>query len=304
MNWLFEKTVVISVASSGLGREMCYILAQKHHCKIVGIARNVENLHKTQEKVQALGGEFVMYPMDVSKEQNWLDFKEYLIKNDIKIDILINCAGTMPPFERFSNTLSDTFERVFATNFFSVTYAIRTLLPLLMQSKKPAIVNISSAASLGIIPGTAIYSASKSALRSFSEILHSELNRKVYVATIMPGFAKTNLFSSKDNLRDTICAEDKAVVDKVSMPADKMARKIVKTIEKRKARAILGFDAKLLNFTNKHTPQKFGNLIGKIMQRAKLKSFENVFDNSANKIENVCETKLDKTKEESVDSKQ
>ena len=304
MNWLFEKTVVISGASSGLGREICYILAQKYHCKIVGIARNVENLHKTQEKVQALGGEFVMYPMDVSKEENWDKLKDYLVKNKINIDILINCAGTMPPFERYSNTSSDTFERVFATNFFSVTYAIRTLLPLLMQSKKTAIINISSAASLGIIPGTAIYSASKSALRSFSEILHSELKGKVYVATVMPGFAKTNLFSSKDNPRDTICAEDKAVVDKVSMPADKMARKIVKTIEKRKARAILGFDAKLLNFTNKHTPQKFGNLIGKIMQRAKLKSFENVFDNSANKIENVCETKLDKTKEESVNSKQ
>ncbi len=300
MNWLFEKTVVISGASSGLGREMCYILAQKYHCKIVGLARNVEKLHETQEKVKSLSGEFVAYPMDVSKEQNWCDFKDFVIKNKINIDILINCAGTMPPFERFSSTTSELYERVFATNFFSATYATRILLPLLMKSKTPAVINISSAASLGIIPGTAVYSASKAALRSFSEILHSELKGKVYVATIMPGFAKTNLFSSKDNSRDTICVQDKSFVDKISMSADKMARKIVKAMRKRKARVILGFDAKLLNFAYKLTPQHSGNLMGKIMRKTKLKSFETVFDNNKTdnlENKNVLENKSDNKKD-------
>lgn len=296
MNWLFEKTVVISGASSGLGREMCYILAQKYHCKIVGLARNIEKLNETQEKVKELGGEFVVYPMDVSKEQNWFDFKDYLIKNKIDIDILINCAGTMPPFERFSNTTSEVFERVFATNFFSATYATRELLPLLIKSKTPAVVNISSAASLGIILGTSAYSASKSALRSFSEILHSELKGKVYVASVMPGFAKTNLFSSKDNSRDTICVQDKSVVDKISMPADKMARKIIKAMRKKRARVILGFDAKLLNFAYKLTPQHSGNLVGRIMKKTKLKSFETVFDSGIDKADskNTTENKIDK----------
>lgn len=278
MNWLFDKTVVITGASSGLGREMCYILAQKYHCKIVGVARSIDKLQETKDKTEKLGGEFISYSMDVTIEQNWGDFAQFLAQNDTKIDILVNCAGIMPPFDKFMNVGADVFERVFATNFFAATYAVRALLPVLMQSKNPAIVNISSAASLGILPGTSVYSASKSALKTFSEILHSELKGKVYVATIMPGFAKTNLFSSKDNARDTFYKEDKSVVDKISMSAEKMAGKIVKAMRKRKARAIIGFDAKLLNFSYKLTPQHSGNLVGKIMRKTKLKSFENVFD--------------------------
>lgn len=278
MNWLFDKTVVITGASSGIGREMCYILAQKYHCKIIGIARSIDKLQETKGKTEKLGGEFVFYPMDVTIEQNWGDFAQFLTKNGTKIDILVNCAGTMPPFDNFMNVGGDVFERVFATNFFAATYATRALLPLLMQSKTPAIANISSAASLGILPGTSAYSASKSALKTFSEILHSELKGKVYVATIMPGFAKTNLFSSKDNARDTFFKEDRSLVDKISMSAEKMAGKIVKAMKKRKARAIIGFDAKLLNFSYKLTQQHSGNLVGKIMRKTKLKSFENVFD--------------------------
>ena len=57
-----------------------------------------------------------------------------------------------------------------------------------------------------------------------------------------------------------------------------MAKKIVRALARRKARAIIGLDAKLLNFLYKIMPQKTGNLLMKIMKKSKLKSFSEIFE--------------------------
>ena len=93
----------------------------------------------------------------------------------------------------------------------------------------------------------------------------------------MPGFAKTNLFYSKDNKKDIIESKDKNIIDKFSMNVDKMAKKIVRVIKRKKARAIIGLDAKLINFMYKLTPQTSGRLVGWVMRKTKMKTFETVY---------------------------
>lgn len=277
MNWLSNKTVIVTGASSGIGQNICCVLVEKYNCRIIGIARNIEKLHSTEATLTAKEN-FIPYPMDVSIESNWVELKSYLEKNNIQIDVLINCAGTMPPFESGKDIDDESFQRVFAVNFYSATYSAKQLLPLLMKSNNPAILNVSSISALSVFPGTSAYSASKSALKTFSEILHSELKGKVFVSTVLPGFVKTNLFSSKDNNRDVFFEEDRSFVNKFSMSAERMAKKIVRVLARRKARAIIGFDAKLLNFLYKIMPQKTGNLLMKIMKKSKLKSFSEIFE--------------------------
>ena len=277
MNWLSNKTVIVTGASSGIGQNICCVLVEKYNCKIIGIARNIEKLHST-EAILTAKENFIPYPMDVSIESNWVELKSYLEKNNIQIDVLINCAGTMPPFESGKDIDDESFQRVFAVNFYSATYSAKQLLPLLMKSNNPAILNVSSISALSVFPGTSAYAASKSALKTFSEILHSELKGKVFVSTVLPGFVKTNLFSSKDNNRDVFFEEDRSFVNKFSMSAERMAKKIVGVLARRKARAIIGLDAKLLNFLYKIIPQKTGNLLMKIMKKSKLKSFSEIFE--------------------------
>lgn len=273
MNWLHYKNVIISGASSGIGKEISKILINKFECKVLGLARNKQKLEQTKAEI---GNNFDFFCMDVSQQQDWQNLKSYLLSCNFQPDILINNAGTMTPFLCFEKCEEKDVKRVFETNFFSVTYAIQQLLPVLLKSKSPAIVNVSSAASLCCMPGVSIYSASKSALKTFSEILHCELKKRVYVCTIMPGFTKTNLFSSKDNKTNVFQENDLKIVNKFSMSAKKMASKIVKTIKKRKARAIIGIDAKFLNYSYKLTPQTSGKFLGFVMKKSKMDSFKNI----------------------------
>lgn len=274
MNWIYNKNIIITGASSGIGKELSTILINKYNCKVLGVARTESKLEATK---QELGENFSYYPLDVSKKENWDSLAKYLEDINFAPDILINNAGTMAPFESFVSTSEDTDERIFKTNFLSVTYAVRSLLPVLERSKTPAIINISSASALGCLPGVASYSASKSALKTFSEILHCELRGKVFVSTIMPGFIKTNLFHSKDNKKDVFDTKDEKLFNTISMRVDKAAKKIVRIIKRKKARAIIGMDAKLINCMYKLTPQTSGRLIGWVMRASKLKTFENVY---------------------------
>lgn len=277
MNWLFNKNVVISGASSGIGKEITKILIQKYNCKVLGLARTKANLESFASELNS--PLFSYYVMDVSKSENWKNLHAYLISSDFKIDILINNAGTMPPFDNFYHTTEEKTAQVFATNFFSATYGMRELLPLLKQSNSPAIINISSVGALSCMPGVSIYAASKSALKTFSETLSVELNHKVFVSTIMPGFVKTNLFVNKDNQKDIIEACDQKFIDHFCMKLNKMAKKIVKVIAKKRKRAVIGIDAKFLNIFYKLAPQTSGNVVGGIMKKSKLKTFDDIWNN-------------------------
>ena len=93
----------------------------------------------------------------------------------------------------------------------------------------------------------------------------------------MPGFVKTNLFYSKDNSHDIIVQKDKKIIDFFSMKVEKAAKKIISIIKRKKARAIIGFDAKFINFCYKLTPQTSGKFIGFVMKKSKLETFKDVY---------------------------
>lgn len=277
MNWLYNKNVIISGASSGIGKEVSKILINKYNCHVLGVARTESKLQDFKTELEDNGNKFDYFSLDVGNKEGWQDLIKHMDLINFKPDILINNAGTMSPFESFERASEESCERIFRTNFLSITYAVKALLPILKKSSTPAIINISSASALGCLPGVATYSASKSALKTFSEILHCELRGQVYVSTILPGFIKTNLFSSKDNNKDIIESKDKKLINSISMKADKAARKIVRIIKRKKSRAIIGMDAKLINFMYKLTPQTSGRLIGSVMRASKLKTFENIY---------------------------
>ncbi len=277
MNWLYNKNVILTGASSGIGKEICLLLTKKYNCTVLGVARTESKLLSLKNDINSQNELFDYYCMDVGEGSNWHELKNFVESSNFLPDILINNAGTMPPFENFTYINEQKMEKVFKTNFFSATYSIREFLPLLLKSKTPAIINISSSGALSCMPGVSAYNSSKSALKTFSETLHCELKGKVFVSTIMPGFAKTNLFTSQDNSRNVIDDKDKKLVNRFCMPVNKMAKKIVRAIKHKKARAIIGFDAKCLNLMYKITPQTSGKFIGFVMKKSKLTSFGKIF---------------------------
>lgn len=266
-----DKLFVVSGASSGLGR----ILTEKlisGGCKVIGIGRNeakfVDFKTTLGDKSDMLETEI----FDVSDEIGWKNLAAKLAARGDALNGLVNSAGVFPPFRKAVDFTVSDIESVMKTNFLSAVYAVKNLLPFLEKSGFPTIVNVSSAAALASIVGTSGYSASKSALKAYTEILSEELRGKAYVGLVMPGFARTDIMRSQNTSFD----EDK-LVKKMSMPADRMAGKIFRGIRKKKRRMIFGFDAKILNFFYRLMPKTTTRLVAVVLKKSKMKLFDDVF---------------------------
>lgn len=276
-SWLNGKRIILTGASSGIGKALCVSLVQKHGCKVTGVARNEA---RCKELKTLLGENFTYELFDVADETAWQNFAIRLKKSDTMPDVLINNAGMLPPFCRFEKTNAEFFDRAINTNFYAAVYACRALLPLLKRSPSPAIINVSSSAALCALPGITAYAASKAAVKSFTESLASEYKKKnLYVGLVLPGFAMTDIFREQKSAKNAAdAARTKKAIAAVAMPCEKMAKKIERAIVKRKRRKIFGADAKGMNLLYKLFPSHAADICGNILKLCSLTLFESVFE--------------------------
>ncbi|MBQ2701355.1 MAG: SDR family NAD(P)-dependent oxidoreductase [Clostridia bacterium] len=272
-NWLRGETVILTGASSGIGRELCKRLILKYGANVLGVGRREERMISLKEELREQGEKFSYYLFDVGDRYAWNVFKEYLIEQNIQPKLLINNAGQFPVFEKASETSFETAEQIMRVNYYAPLYSMETVFPLLKGDKKnkAGLVNVSSCAALCSVVGTGVYSASKAALKGYTEALQMEQKGKTYVGLIYPGTVATELFDKDENTKNS-------ALDLIAMKPQKMAKKIAKKIVKRRKRAVLGFDAKMMTFMARIAPVKGTALIGWVMKISKSKVFSNVFE--------------------------
>lgn len=273
--WLHGKTVVVTGASGGMGAGIAATLIKKHGCTVIGIARNEQ---KMLNVISELGEEnakrFSYRLFDVSVRENWEKFEEELKESKTKIDILINNAGILPKFKRFDRYSYEEIESAMNINFYSAVYSVKTLLPMILESSTPAVINIDSSAALMTLAGTSIYSASKAALKAFTEALRTEFSGKMYVGLVCPGFTKTDIFRGQTGV--TIDRGAKAI-DLISTDCDIMVKKIMLGIELRMPMQIHGMDAHAMSIVNRMMPTRGSKLFSSVMRMAKIDLFKEVF---------------------------
>lgn len=270
--WIDNKTVVITGASAGIGKGIAEKLIKKHNCKVIGIARSKEKTEKFVEELGDYAKNFSYKLFDVSSKENWAEFAEYLKENDIQPDVLINNAGILPKFNKTQNYSIEEIESVMNINFYSAVYSINALLPMILKSSTPAVINVASSAALMSLAGTSTYSASKGALKSFTESLREDLRGKCYVTVICPGFTKTDIFRNQENT-----GKGEKAINAISTDCDKMVNMIVNGIENKKELMIFGFDAQFMKIFGRITPVTGGRLFSAVMKASKLPLFDNVF---------------------------
>lgn len=272
-NWLKNQTVILSGASGGIGKELAKLLVRKYGANVIGIGRSEEKMLALQKELGENASSFSYRLFDVSKKERWQDFREELEANNLRPILLLNNAGIFPALQKAIDSPSQLAEKVMQTNYLSAVYAIEAISPLLIGNgkHKPAIVNVSSSAALCTVVGAGYYAASKSALKGYTEALQLEEKGKKYVGIVYPGTTSTDLFREDSNVQNS-------AMNKIAMPADKMARKIAKRILKRKKRSVLGFDAKFMSFAARYMPVKGPAFIRWVMKISKSKAFTNVFD--------------------------
>lgn len=271
--WILSKNIAITGASGGLGFSIAKMLIEKYNCTVFALARNLEKLENARKTLGEKKENFIPIKFDVTDKNCWINFSDYLTKNNAKLDVLINNAGFMLPFAKFEKYSDEEIEEIIQTNFIGHVNGVKILLPHIKQSSTPAIINVSSSAGQCAVVGESMYCATKFAMRGFTETLIQEYKKQIYVAGIYPGFIKTDILQ-----RMSVADKENKLINKLMTPVNKATKKIVKKIVKRKRRIVLGLDGRSMTFFCRLFPRLAPTIVTKVLKSSKLQLFSQVFD--------------------------
>ncbi len=276
--WINGKTIIITGASSGIGREITRKFIQNNDCHVIGVGRSVEKFQALAQSLGEKSNHLEYYTFDVSEKSAWIDFADKI--KGRSIDVLINNAGVLPPFASFDRLVElsekesgdkcTKLEAVMKTNFMSILYACTYLLPMVEKSSTPALINVCSSAGCCALPGISVYSASKGAVKNFTESLM--LEKGYYVGMICPGFTKTDIFRNQRR------SMDNKLIDFIATNLDTMSRKIYRGICKKRRRMVFGFDAKIMDGWYRHYPRRSLTFFRDVMRRSHAEIFKDIFE--------------------------
>lgn len=217
------KVIVITGASSGMGEAAARHLAAQG-ASIIAVARRADRIEKLVAEIANAGGKALAVSADVSNRDDMQKLAESAVKTFGRIDVLVNNAGVMPlsPLERLK---VDEWDQMIDVNIKGVLYGIAAVLPYMKEQKSGHIINTASVAGHKLFHASAVYSATKFAVRALSEGLRQEMKPyNIRTTIISPGAVTTELLdhiSEKD-----IQSANQAYVGQVGVPAETFARMI------------------------------------------------------------------------------
>lgn len=244
---LYGRNVIVTGASSGLGREMTLRLIRHYQCRVLGIGRSEQKMRELTELLGADSSAWEYRLLDISLPESWRELGEYVKSRGFDADILINNAGMLPPFARFENYTAEEIDRAMRLNLGSVLFSSQEFIPIFAQKPHTAIINIASSDALCPLAGTSLYSAGKAGVRALSEAMREEYWGRIYIPSVCPGFIRTDIMKHQ---RHAVSAP----MNWVSMPADKAARVILRRVNVKRSRIVLGADAHFMSAAYRLAP--------------------------------------------------
>ncbi len=252
------KVVVITGASSGIGKALALLFAQKGSKVVIG-ARNHEKLMEVAEEIKLSGGEVAFVQTDVSIENDCKNLILTAVNSYGKVDVLINNAG-ISMRAMFENADLSVIKRLMDINFWGTVYSTKYALPYILR-QKGSVVGVSSIAGIKGLPARTGYSASKFAMNGFMDSLRIEnLNKGLHVMLAFPGFTASNIRNTALAADGSMQGESPRDEGKM-MTADEVAIHIYNAIDKRKNKIILTSQGKLTNLLNKFFPDLLDKMV-------------------------------------------
>lgn len=190
---LAGQVAVITGAGRGIGRAIALTLAELG-ARTVLCGRSREALEQTSATIQNSGGQSSVIECDVTDLHSVEALAERIERTFHRIDVLVNNAGIGGAGGPLHLLAPDNWDRVLNTNLRGVYYCIRSLAPLMINSKgrNGHIINISSLAGKNALPNGAAYAASKWGLNGLSYSVAEELRaHNIRVSLICPGSTHT-----------------------------------------------------------------------------------------------------------------
>jgi short-subunit dehydrogenase len=194
------KSIIITGAGSGLGKELALLYSQKeYHLILVG--RTLEKLKKVEQQINSANGQADSYVVDITNPENIHSFVN-MAKEKYNLFGLINNAGIghFGPFEKLT---VEEMDEMFSTNVFGTIYMSQALLPLFKENKAGMLMNIISTAGLKGKVNEAGYVASKFAVRGLTESLQKEYEGSgVQIKAVYMGGMDTPFWDHNDHIKD------------------------------------------------------------------------------------------------------
>jgi len=253
------KTIVVTGAGSGMGRELTLLLLRMG-ARVAALDINETSLKETAALAGEGQGRLSTHLVNITEREAVLALPEAVIAAHGAVDGIINNAGIIQPFVRVNELPFKDIERVMNVNFWGVMNMIKAFLPHLLQRPEGHIVNISSMGGFLPVPGQSIYGASKAAVKLLTEALHSELlPTNVRVTVVFPGAIATNITANSGvSINRPAGAESSGMK---TLPAAKAAEIIIDGMEKNKYRVLVGSDAKTMDALSRLVPERAAKLI-------------------------------------------
>lgn len=267
---LDQRVALVTGAGGGIGRALALTLARRG-CHLALADIDTAGLAGTVQLALGLGVAVSSHALDVASRDMVRRLPADVIAAHGRIDLLVNNAGVAlgGTFEQVSEA---DFDWLMEINFHALVRMTRAFLPLLRASDDARIVNVSSLFGLVSPPGQTAYSASKFAVRGFSNALRHELaGSHVAVTVVHPGGVGTAIaqsarvpaaFSALETRRE-LARNEKLL----RLSADRAGEIIVAGIERRQARILVGVDAKIVSVIERLLPVRYWAVLKRGMAR-------------------------------------
>ncbi|MGO9931591.1 MAG: SDR family NAD(P)-dependent oxidoreductase [Steroidobacteraceae bacterium] len=264
----------ITGAASGIGRALALELAARGCDLALADVDDAGLQSVAQEITVAHARRVTIRRVDVADAKQIEDFAQAAIAEFPALGILINNAGValLGQFDEYDNS---QMAWLMGINFWGVVYGTRAFLPHLRRRPQAHIVNISSIFGIVAPAGQSAYSASKFAVRGFSEAVRHELamsNSPVRLSVVHPGGIATNIARNARSgvrVRDSVSAEelgDRFAKLARTSPAV-AAQRIIRGMERNEPRILIGADARVLDLIQRFRPATYWTALARTFKR-------------------------------------
>lgn len=167
-----EQVMVITGASSGIGLATAYAAAEQG-AKLVLVARSEDTLITIEELINDSGGQAIHVVADVSNREEVEKIAQIAVDTFGRIDTWVNNAG-LSIYGRMDEVSEEDHRRLFDINFWGVVHGSLVALPHLIKNEG-TLINLGSEVSEAVVPLQGMYSATKHAVKGFTDALRVEI---------------------------------------------------------------------------------------------------------------------------------
>lgn len=267
MKQLKKRVVVITGAASGIGREIARRFATEG-AVLALVDLNQDGLNALKVELEAAGSHVSTHTTDISSYASLQTLHDDVLAAHGAIHVLVNNAG-LTVYGTVDAISRAQIDLQLAVNLHGVIYATHIFLPTLQKQDEAHIVNMSSMASLTGIPMQSIYSATKAAVRAFSQALSAECtSSKVGVSWVLPGAIRTPFLSNAGSTDASLTGKMDYLLQRYAYRPETVAKNIVKHVQRGGGELLQAPDAYLTYYVQRLAP----GLLAASMRQAKRSS--------------------------------